>query len=62
MKLQLSYEVMFGCVHKLQIAHSISLKTIDTVSYNKFSKSRPGRFLGLTLLWRHLPSQKHRAL
>jgi len=34
---------LFGYVHKLQIAHLISLKTINVVSYNKFSKPRPGR-------------------
>ena len=43
MKLQLSYEITFGYVQKLQIAHLIPLQTIDivTVSYNKFSKPRP---------------------
>jgi len=35
MKLQLSYENMFGYVQKLQIVHLIPLKTIDIVSYNK---------------------------
>ena len=44
MKLQLSYEIMFGYVQKLQIAHLIPLKTINIVSHNKFSKPRPGRF------------------
>jgi len=39
---------MFGYVQKLQIAHLNPLKTIKFVSYNKFSKPRPGRFLGLT--------------
>jgi len=29
---------MFGYVQKLHIAHLISLKTINIVSYNKFSK------------------------
>jgi len=29
MKLQLSYEVKFGYVQKLQVGHLISLKTID---------------------------------
>jgi len=43
MKLQLSYEIMFGYVQKLPIAHVIPLKTIKFVSYNKFSKPRPGR-------------------
>jgi len=43
MKLQFSYEIMFGCVQKLQIAHLIPLKTISIVSYNKFSKPQPGR-------------------
>jgi len=43
MKLQLSYEIMFGYVQKLQIAHFIPLKTINIVSYNTFSKPRPGR-------------------
>jgi len=42
-KLQLSYEIMFGYVQKLQIAHLIRLKTINIVSYNKFSKPRLGR-------------------
>jgi len=41
-KLQLSYEIMFSYVQKLQIAHLIPLKTINIVSYNKFSKPRPG--------------------
>ena len=40
MKLQLSYENMFGYVQKLQIAHLIQLKTINIVRYNKFSKPR----------------------
>jgi len=35
MKLQLSYEIMFGYVQKLQIAYLIPFKTINTVSYNK---------------------------
>ena len=39
---QLSYEIMFGYVQKLQMAHLIPLKTINIVSYNKFSKPRPG--------------------
>ena len=43
MKLQLRFENMFGYVQKLQIAHLIPLKTINIVSYNKFSKPRPGR-------------------
>ena len=43
MKLQLSYEIMFGYAQKLQIAHLIPLNTITFVSYNKFSKLRPGR-------------------
>jgi len=42
MKLQLSYEIMFGDVQKLQIAHLIPLKTINIVSYNKFFKPVPG--------------------
>jgi len=46
MKLQLSYEITFGYVQKLQIAHLIPLHTINIVSYNKFSMPRPGRFLG----------------
>jgi len=41
MKLQFSYEIMFGYVQKLQILHLILLKTINIVIYNKFSK--PGR-------------------
>jgi len=32
MKLQLSYEIVFGYVQKLQIAHLIPLKTINIVS------------------------------
>jgi len=43
MKLQLSYENMFGYVQKLQIAHFIPLNKINIVSYNIFSKPRPGR-------------------
>jgi len=35
MKLQLSYEIIFGYVQKLQIAHLIPLKTINIVIYNK---------------------------
>ena len=55
MKLQLSYEIMFGFVQKLQISCLIPLKTINIFSYNKFFKPRPGRagpgrFLGLTLV------------
>jgi len=46
MKLQLSYEIMFGYVQKLQIVHLIPLQAINIVSYNKSSKPRPGRFLG----------------
>jgi len=38
MKLQLSYEIMFGYVQKLQTAHLIPLKIINLVSYNKFSE------------------------
>jgi len=38
MKLQLSYEIMFGYIQKLQIAHLIPLYTIIIVSYNKLSK------------------------
>jgi len=34
---------MFGYVQKLQIAHLNPLKTVKFVSYNKFSKPRPGR-------------------
>ena len=41
MKLQLSYEITFRYVQKLQIAHLVPLQTINIVSYNKFSK--PGR-------------------
>ena len=37
MKLQLSYEIKFGYVQKLQIVHLILLKIINAVSYNKFS-------------------------
>ena len=48
MKLQLSYEIMFGYVQELQIVHLIPLKTINIVSYNKFSK--PGR-AGLGQFW-----------
>jgi len=42
---QLNYNsvMMFGYAQKLQIAHSIPSKTINIVSYNKFSKPRPGR-------------------
>jgi len=43
MKLQLSYEIIFGYVQKLQIVYLIPLQTINIVSYNKFSKPRPGR-------------------
>jgi len=43
MKLQLSYEIIFGYIQKLQIAHFIPLKTINIVSYNKFSKPQPGQ-------------------
>jgi len=43
MKFLFSYEIMFGYVQKLQIPHLIPLKTIRIVSYNKFSKPRPGR-------------------
>jgi len=32
MKFQLSYEIMFGYVQKLQIVHLIPLKTINIVS------------------------------
>jgi len=42
MKLQLSYEIMFGYVQKLQISCLIPLKTINVLSYYKFFKS-PGR-------------------
>ena len=48
MKLQLTYEIRFGYVQILQIAHLIPLKTINIISYNKFSELWPGRFLGLT--------------
>jgi len=48
MKLQLSYEIMFGNVEKSQIVHLIPLMTINIVSYNIFSKPRPGRFFGHT--------------
>jgi len=41
MKLRLSYKIMFGYVQKLQIAHLISLKTINIVTYNKFSTVVP---------------------
>jgi len=37
MKLQLSYEIMFGYVEKLQITHLIQLKAVNIVSNNKFS-------------------------
>jgi len=43
MKLQLSYEIKFGYVHKLQIAHLIPLQSFNIVSYNEFSKPRLGR-------------------
>jgi len=45
MKLQLSYEITFGNVQILQIAHLIplGLQTINIVSFNKFSKPRPRR-------------------
>jgi len=43
MKLQLGYEIVFGYVQKLPVAHLIPLKTINIVSYNKFSKPWPGR-------------------
>jgi len=43
MKLQLSYDITFGYVQKLQIAHLIPLKAINIVSYNKFSKPWSGR-------------------
>ena len=43
MKLQLSYEILFGHVQKLQIADLIPLKPVNIVSYDKFSKPRPGR-------------------
>ena len=43
MKLQLSYEIIFGYVQKLQIAHLVPLKTINIVSYDTFSKPQPGR-------------------
>jgi len=36
MKLQLSYEITFVYVQKLQVAHLISLQTINIVSYNIF--------------------------
>jgi len=42
MKLQLSYEITFGYIQKLKIAHLIPLKTVNIVSYNKFSEPRPG--------------------
>ena len=51
MKLQLSYEIMFGYVQKLQIAHLIPLKIINIVNYNKLpshSWAGLGQFLGLT--------------
>jgi len=49
MKLQLGYEIVsLAYVRKLQITHLIQLKTTNIVSYNKFSKPGPGRFLGLT--------------
>jgi len=53
MKLQLSYEIMFDYVQKLQMVHLIPLKTINIVSYNKFSEPRQGRFLGLTQTHQH---------
>jgi len=43
MKSHLSYEIMFGYAQNLQIAHLIPLKTINIVSYNKYSKPRSGR-------------------
>jgi len=39
---------LFGYILKLQIVHLIPLKTINIVSYNKFSKPRPGRCSDLT--------------
>ena len=41
MELQPSYEIMFGYVQELQIAHLISLKTINIVTYDRFSKPSP---------------------
>ena len=43
MKLQLSYEIMFGYVQKLQIPRLIPL------SFPSFGRARLGWFLGLTL-------------
>jgi len=43
MKLQLSYDIMFGSVQRLQIAHLIPFRAINNVSYNKFSKQWSGR-------------------
>jgi len=45
MKLQLSYEIMFGYEQKLQIVHLIPLKTIKFVSYNKFFKPGQARLV-----------------
>jgi len=41
MKLQLSYEIMFDYVQKLQILRLTPFKTINIINYNKFSS--PGR-------------------
>jgi len=43
MKSQLSYEIMFGYVQKLQILRLMPLNTINIVSYCKFSGPRWGR-------------------
>jgi len=48
MKLQCSYEIMFGDVQKLLIAHLIPLKTINIVSQIFQAPAGSGRFLGLT--------------
>jgi len=50
MKLQLSYEITFGYVQKLQIAHLFPLQTIDIVNYNKGNGVRD------VLSWTPLPS------
>jgi len=68
MKLQLSYEIMFGYVQKLQIAHLeiavhwTPLKTINGGSYNKFYQPRPGRFLGLRNIFVHSTLQTYQVL
>jgi len=59
MKLRLSYETTFGYVQKLQIAHLIPWKTVNIVSYNKFSKPRPGRAGLVFRPYRHIRFSKY---